>query len=277
MKVPGIPFIQGKNRYGTSTKYAIAIHCTANTAPARNEASYATRRTDGVSAHFFVDDREVIQSLDTADVAGHAGSWQGNQYSIAVEITGLTSWSRQRWLDSVAWDKLGAVLAAVARHHNIPPVRVTVEQMKANPRVRGAYDHNQMRLAWGGTDHVDPGPNFPWDHLLRVWQDAMRGDDMATASELVEALLKADKITNDINPGEKGKPGYNPEMTVAWALRYATHATLARRAIEAARGEIAELRTAVKQLAERPAGQPPEIDYDQLAAALLRRIAGAAS
>jgi len=276
MKVPGIPFIQGKNRYGTSTKYAIAIHCTANTAPARNEASYATRRTDGVSAHFFIDDREVIQSLDTNDIAGHAGSWQGNQYSIAVEITGLTSWSRQRWLDSVAWDKLGAVLAAVARHHNIPPVRVTVEQMKANPQVRGAYDHNQMRLAWGGTDHVDPGPNFPWDHLLRVWQDAMRGDDMATASELVEALLKADRITNDINPGEKGKPGYNPEMTVAWALRYATHATLAHREAKAIRGEIAELRTAVKQLAERPApGQPPEIDYDQLAAALLRRIAKA--
>jgi len=275
MRVPGIPFIQGKNRYGTSTKYAIAIHCTANTAPARNEASYATRRTDGVSAHFFVDHAEVIQSLDTADVAGHAGSWQGNQYSIAVEITGLTSWSRQRWLDSVAWDKLGAVLAAVARHHNIPPVRVTVEQMKANPQVRGAYDHNQMRLAWGGTDHTDPGPNFPWDRLLSVWRAAMGEDGMATAKELVDALLKADRITNDINPGEPGKPGYNPEMTVAWALRYATHATLAHRAIEAARREIAELSKAVKQLAERPVGQPPEIDYDQLAAALLRRIAKA--
>jgi len=276
MKVPGIPFIQGRNRYGTSTKYAIAIHCTANTASARNEASYATRRTDGVSAHFFADDREVIQSLDTADIAGHAGSTEGNTYAIAVEITGLTSWSRDRWLKSVAWGQLAQVLAAVSRHHNIPPVRVTVAEMKANPRVRGAYDHNQMRQAWGGTDHTDPGPNFPWDHLLRVWQDAMKGDGMATAKELVDALLKADRITNDINPGEPGKPGYNPEMTVAWALRYATHATLAHREVKALRGEIAELRTAVRQLAERPApGQPPEIDYDQLAAALLRHIAKA--
>src|SRR5690606_21196402 len=145
----------------------------------------------------------------------------------------------------------------------IPPVRVTVEQMKANPQIRGAYDHNQMRLAWGGTDHTDPGPNFPWDHLLRVWQDAMEGDGMATAQDVVEALLKADRITNDINPGEKGKPGYTPEMTVAWALRYATHAPLAHREAKALRGEIAELSKAVKQLAERPApGQPPEIDYD---------------
>ena len=279
MRVPGIPFIQGKNRYGTSTKYAIAIHCTANTASAHNEASYATRRTDGVSAHFFVDDREVIQSLDTADIAGHAGSWQGNTYSIAVEITGHVHWSRDRWLKSVAWGKLARVLAAVSRHHNIPPVRVTVEQMKANPQVRGAYDHNQMRLAWGGTDHTDPGPNFPWDHLLNVWKRELQGEGgMATAQDVVEALLKADRVTNDINPGEPGKPGYNPQMTVVWALRYATHATLAHREVKALRGEVAELRTAVKQLAERPApGQPPEIDYDQLAAALLRRIAGAES
>src|SRR5690606_1831066 len=279
MRVPDVPFVQGRNRYGTSTKYAIAVHCTANTASARNEASYATRRTDGVSAHFFIDDREVIQSLDTADTAGHAGSWQGNTYSIAVEFTGLTSWSRSRWLSSIAWDKTAQVLAAVSRHHNIPPVRVTVEQMKANPKVRGAYDHNQMRLAWGGTDHTDPGPNFPWDHLLNVWKRELQGEDgMPTAQDLVEALLKADRITNDINPGEPGKPGYNPQMTIAWALRYATHATLAHRAIEAARREIAELSKAVKQLAERTApGQPPEIDYDQLAAALLRRIAEAAS
>ena len=279
MRVPGIPFIQGRNRYGTSTKYAIAVHCTANTAPARNEANYATRRTDGVSAHFFIDDREVIQSLDTNDIAGHAGSTQGNTYAIAVEFTGLATWSRAKWMSSIAWEKTAEVFAAVSRHHNIPPVRVTVAEMKANPRVRGAYDHNQMRQAWGGTDHVDPGPNFPWDHLLTVWKRELQGEDgMPTATELVEALLKADKITNDINPGEKGKPGYNPEMTVAWALRYATHATLAHREVKALRSEIAELSKAVRQLAERPApGQPPEIDYDQLAAALLRHIAGAAS
>src|SRR5690606_34703104 len=131
MRVPGIPFIQGKNRYGTSTKYAIAIHCTANTASAHNEASYATRRTDGVSAHCGGPDREVIQALATAGSAGHAGSWQGNTYSIAVDITGHVHWSRDRWLKSVAWGKLARVLAAVSRHHNIPPVRVTVEQMKA--------------------------------------------------------------------------------------------------------------------------------------------------
>jgi len=170
MRVPGVRFVQGRNRYGISAKYGIAIHATANTASAANEASYATRRTDGTSSHFYVDRREVIQSLDTDDRAGHAGSVQGNTYAISVEFTGLTSWSRSTWLESVAWDRIGAVLAVVSRHHGIPATRVTVAQMRANPRVRGAYDHNQMRLAWGGTDHTDPGPNFPWDHLIAVWR-----------------------------------------------------------------------------------------------------------
>ncbi|MEV1288019.1 N-acetylmuramoyl-L-alanine amidase [Micromonospora sp. NPDC049679] len=170
MRVPGVRFVQGRNRYGTSTKYAIAVHATANNASAANEAAYATRRTDGTSSHFYADNVEVIQSLDTADRAGHAGSTQGNTYAIAVEFTGLTSWSRAKWLSSVAWERIGAVLAAVSRHHNIPATRATVAQMRSNPRVRGAYDHNQMRLAWGGTDHTDPGPNFPWDKLLAVWQ-----------------------------------------------------------------------------------------------------------
>lgn len=280
MRVAGVPFIQAKNRYGTSTKFAVAIHCTANTASARNEASYATRRTDGVSAHFFVDDREVIQSLDTVDIAGHAGSWQGNTYSIAVEITGHVHWSRDKWLKSVAWGELARVLAAVSRHHNIPPVRVTVEQMRANPQVRGAYDHNQMRLAWGGTDHTDPGPDFPWDHLLNVWKRAYEGDEMPSPKDFVEALLKADLIPNDINPGEKGKPGYNPEMTVLWALRYGTHATLAHRGVQAAREEIKALSAKVdaqaKKIEELIAKiadmQAPGIDYAKLAVALLSHI-----
>jgi len=279
MRVPGIPFIQGKNRYGTSTKYAIAVHCTANTASARNEASYATWRTDGVSAHFFADDREVIQSLDTADIAGHAGSWQGNTYSIAVEITGHVHWSRDRWLKSVAWDKLARVLAIVSRHHNIPPVRVTVEQMKANPQVRGAYDHNQMRLAWGGTDHTDPGPNFPWDHLLTVWKRALEGDmalSKGDAQLIAEAVWTRDP--NKDAPGAIKNPwrdkATNPTVMPGTALT-----EILRVAVEEwpqLRRQVDELRTAVKQLAERPApGQPPEIDYDQLAAALLRHIAKA--
>src|SRR5690606_32891035 len=251
MRVPDVPFVQGRNRYGTSTKYAIAVHCTANTASARNEASYATRRTDGVSAHFFIDDREVIQSLDTADIAGHAGSWQGNTYSIAVEFTGLTSWSRSRWLSSIAWDKTAQVLAAVSRHHNIPPVRVTVEQMKANPQVRGAYDHNQMRLAWGGTDHTDPGPNFPWDHLLNVWKRELQGEDNMPTVREIWLSSEADLIQRYDEQGREITTG-NTHMTAGFALGWAVReATLTKVAVGKLDQKVAAIAATLDELIKR--------------------------
>ena len=90
MRVPGVPYVQGRNAYtdADGTKYGIAIHNTANDATAEGEASYATRRTDGISSHFYCDADSLIQSLDTTSRAGHAGSSEGNQHAVAVEITG---------------------------------------------------------------------------------------------------------------------------------------------------------------------------------------------
>src|SRR5690606_18391728 len=148
-----IPFVRGRNDYGNSTKYGIAIHCTANTATAEGEAAYAARRTDGVSAHFFVDHDSIIQSLDTDVRAGHAGSSTGNANAIAVEITGLTSWSRAKWLSSVAWENLGRTRATVIANHwpdgSFQVRRASVSEMRANPRVRALYGHDDMRRAWG--------------------------------------------------------------------------------------------------------------------------------
>lgn len=176
MRVSGVPFIQGRNSNGSSAKYAIAIHNTSNpTATADDEASYAQRRGDGVGSHFYADAVKVIQSNDTDRIVGHAGSGNGNRNAIAVEITGANAWTRQQWLDRVDWAELGAVLAQVCRAHGIPVQRRTVAEMQANPKVRGFYGHDDMRRAWGGTTHTDPGPNFPWDHLLAAVSDALGG------------------------------------------------------------------------------------------------------
>lgn len=168
MRVPGITYVQGRNDYSDADgrKYGVAIHNTSNSGTASAEASYATRRTDGTSAHFYADAKQVIQSLDTNARAGHAGSSNGNQHAVAIEITGVNSWSRQQWLDRVAWDQLGRVLAQVCKTYGISVRRASVAEMKANPRVKAFYGHDDMRRAWGGTTHTDPGPNFPWDRLF---------------------------------------------------------------------------------------------------------------
>jgi N-acetyl-anhydromuramyl-L-alanine amidase AmpD len=183
VRIPGIRYVQGKNAYsdGDRRKYGIAIHNTSNDASDTDEASYATWRPDGVSSHFYVDADSVTQSLDTVDRAGHAGSTHGNDHGISVEITGGNGKSRAWWLANVAWDKLGAVLAQVIRHHwpdgSFQVRRATVAQMKANPRVKALYGHDDMRRAWGGTDHTDPGPNFPWDRLIGAINSALKNND----------------------------------------------------------------------------------------------------
>lgn len=175
MKVPGVRYVQGRNSYvdRDGMKYAIAIHNTSNTASDENEASYATRRTDGVSSHFYCDRDSITQSLDTNARAGHAGSSQGNENALSVEITGANGWSRQQWLDNVAWGELGRTLAYVCQAYGIAVRRASVAEMKSNPKVKAFYSHNDMRQAWGGTDHTDPGSNFPWDRLFQAVNQAL--------------------------------------------------------------------------------------------------------
>ncbi len=185
MHVSGIPYIQGRNSYSDAdgTKFGIAIHNTSNNASAEAEASYATRRTDGVSSHFYCDADSVIQSLDTTARAGHAGSSQGNQNAVAVEITGTNDKPRQWWLDNVAWDLLGRVLADVCRAYGIPARRASVAEMQANAKVKAFYSHDDMRRAWGGTTHDDPGPNFPWDRLFTAVNAALNPAPVAARKD----------------------------------------------------------------------------------------------
>lgn len=193
MKVPGILYVQGRNAYSDvdSRKYGIAIHNTSNDASDTEELSYATRRTDGVSAHFYVDGDSVSQSLDTESRAGHAGSKIGNENSIAVEIRGGNGMTRAWWLQNVAWTELGRVLAYVITHDTdydgFQIRRASVAEMRANPKVKAFYGHDDMRQAWGGTTHTDPGPNFPWDRLFDAVNTSLTEDDMS--GELADKAL----------------------------------------------------------------------------------------
>src|SRR5690554_145970 len=159
---------------GRTAKRWITIHCTQNTASAAAEASYAKRRTDSVSSHYYVDETAIVQSLDTDLRAHHVGSRIGNDGGIAYEITGLTGWSRKRWLSSVAWGKLGAAIARDCAAHGIPVRLCTVADLRAGRG--GIMTHDQARQAWGGTTHTDPGPDFPLDHLIKIIKE---GDDVS--------------------------------------------------------------------------------------------------
>lgn len=187
MRVSFIPYVQGLNDYPDvdRAKYGLAFHNTSNNASDTAEAAYATRRTDGVSSHFYVDKDSATQSIDTKDRCGHAGSREGNENAVCFELTGANGWTRAQWLANIEWGLLGRVAAAVIRSHwpdgSFQVRRASVAEMKTNPKVKALYGHDDMRRAWGGTTHTDPGPNFPWDHLIAVIKTALgqptTGDD----------------------------------------------------------------------------------------------------
>lgn len=182
----GPPRHYGNTR--TDKRY-IAIHNTSNDATAEGEASYAKRRADTVSSHYYVDNNSLLQSLDTDLRAYHAGSTTGNSYAIAYEITGTNGKSRSWWLGNVAWALLARQIAADCREHAIEPRLLTVAEIKAG-KLTGIITHDQMRQAWGGTTHTDPGANFPLDHLLALVRAEM-GDDVNLTDQvrLPKALM----------------------------------------------------------------------------------------
>jgi hypothetical protein len=217
------------NNYGATVtvKKYIVIHNTSNDASAENEASYAKRRTDSVSSHYYVDNDSIIQSLNTDYRAFHVGSKIGNSAGIAYEITGVNAKTRSWWLENVAWELLAKQIRLDCKAHNITPRLLTVDQIK-NGSMTGIMTHNQARLAWGGTDHTDPGPNFPLDHLLKLVTE--EEDDMPTVREVwhTDGLIDApsgaaDRATN---------PTWAPASAIRGTLERVYHLPSELRAIK---------------------------------------------
>lgn len=155
---------------GRTTKRYLVIHSTQNDASAEGEASYAKRRTDGISSHYYVDGDSIVQSLDTDLRAHHVGSTIGNNTGISYELVGFVSWSRSTWLARIAWPLLAAQIRKDCAAHGIVPRTLSVAQIQAGT-MSGIITHNQARLAWGGTTHTDPGGNFPMDHLIGLLEE----------------------------------------------------------------------------------------------------------
>lgn len=79
---------------GPSDIHYLVIHFTANDGDsAQNNADYFAREAPGASAHFFVDEREIWQSVQEKDIAWHCGTrgmyfhpYCRNANSLGVEL-----------------------------------------------------------------------------------------------------------------------------------------------------------------------------------------------
>ena len=161
-------FIQARKfTRGPRTKGAIGllvIHATAGRevrGGARGVGKwFADPNTRDASAHYVVDDAEILQCVHESDIAW--GASHANHQGLHIEHVGLATQLPADWIDlySKAETARSVALAADAcRRNNIPPVWLMPGDLLAGKR--GITSHRNVDHAWPSTGHTDPGPNFP--------------------------------------------------------------------------------------------------------------------
>lgn len=117
------------------------------------------------SAHICVDEAHIIQCVMDSDVAYAAPGC--NSDGIQVELAGYGKQSRGDWLDPYGLELINMAAHAVAQYlvkFDLPLAHLTNDQLKAGRA--GIIGHYQASEVYHGSDHTDPGPNFPWDFFL---------------------------------------------------------------------------------------------------------------
>lgn len=96
-----------------------------------------------------------------------AAGWNGNRAGLHVSLAGRAAFTRDQWLARGAQlAELARWLAHEGREQAIPLQKVVGV---GDPAVRGVCGHGDISRAWPrDTDHTDPGPGFPWDHVLSL-------------------------------------------------------------------------------------------------------------
>lgn len=165
---------------------------------AENTANYFATGAGGrsVSSHYCSDDNSVVQCVLLQNVAWTVGNRPGNNRGINWELCGFASQSTAQWLDpfgAAMFNRVVPIMRSDGIRYGIPPVRRTIAELRAF--IPGVTSHNDLRLAFGGTDHTDPGANFPWAYFMALLQGAApipRRADMAYFFSVGQSQYMAD-------------------------------------------------------------------------------------
>lgn len=156
----------------------------ANAQTADNVTTYQVNSKTG-SYHVMVgvDGKRILQNTD--DWITWSTGNKGNDILLHLCLVGLASQTREQWL---AQDRMLRAAATVVRHwadlYRIPLRKVTAAQLP------GILGHVDTRV-WGGTDHTDPGANFPYDVVLSYAANPTGGPIVPTPNTPLDAQTAA--------------------------------------------------------------------------------------
>lgn len=190
---------------GQPTK--IVVHMTDNVASALDEANYAQRRPDSVSAHYFIDHNEVIQGVHTLNTA-FAALQHGNEDGIQYELCGLSGYPTP--LSTLT--NAARQIARDMHTYGIPVIRLIDREVR-NREAKGIAGHGDFTRGWPedhGT-HTDPGASFEWPQLLTLIRGFLDGgtamvDETNVTEETIWRLIDSG-LRGQNETGPFPKPG----------------------------------------------------------------------
>lgn len=126
------------------------------------------------SYHLVIDVHGVSCRENDDQFIPWAAGYNGNRVGLHVSLSGRAAFSRDQWLSRTAQlAELARWLAHSAELHRIPLEVASIDGIRTNGR--GVCSHADISRAWPlsqfprtGTDHTDPGPDFPWDTVLEL-------------------------------------------------------------------------------------------------------------
>jgi peptidoglycan hydrolase-like protein with peptidoglycan-binding domain len=173
-----IPFVPSRF-YGSKIRAVVdlvVLHCMegaeSSTRAERCAEYMATLPADAgpKSAHYYVDSDSVIQGVRDHLVAYAAPG--ANHNGIQIEHAGYARQSRAEWLDDfgtrMLW--LSAQLVARKARERSLPLRFVRAADLLKKGARGITTHHEVSIAFGRSDHHDPGPGFPMSWYLEQVQ-----------------------------------------------------------------------------------------------------------
>jgi N-acetyl-anhydromuramyl-L-alanine amidase AmpD len=125
------------------------------------------------SAHLCVDATDVIECVRQQDVAWAAPG--ANRDGYHVELAGRAAQTRDEWLDDLSGKTLynaSSAIALVCQAWEIPIRKLTLAEVK-DGKTKGFCGHHDVSLAFGKSNHTDPGVSFPWDAFLDLCRGAL--------------------------------------------------------------------------------------------------------
>ena len=173
MDLDAIPYVAARNQSPASGQpRLIVIHsmeCPVETGRASQVAHwFAGPTSPRASAHYMVDPAEVWCGVKPPATAWHVGS--ANTYrggaSIGIEQTGYaysTDWWTPDALEQL--DLLVDLVGSLCDRYDIPRRWLGVAELQAGEA--GISTHGLCSAAGIGTDHTDPGPNWPVEEFMR--------------------------------------------------------------------------------------------------------------